>query len=205
MTIFQNIAYGLKILKINDKTKYIGEDSDPKWVSRYNAKKTEIEKDFLKNQKIAEKKLVELEKNRKILEEKIATTKLKYQKDPLLNQLGPLTEAQIVNEINILYDEYETLAPRTSLFKKPVENAQAKEVHFKIEQLEKTLKLKKPIDKEIQNLIEDLDDVDYNITYWQNFAQDKKEQAEKSFTSRNLTKQEIYQRVMDAIALVGLR
>ncbi|MBR4486154.1 ABC transporter ATP-binding protein [bacterium] len=30
MTIFQNIAYGLKILKINDKTKYIGEDSDPK-------------------------------------------------------------------------------------------------------------------------------------------------------------------------------
>ncbi|MBO6023058.1 ABC transporter ATP-binding protein [bacterium] len=30
MTIFQNISYGLKILKINDKNKYIGEDSDPK-------------------------------------------------------------------------------------------------------------------------------------------------------------------------------
>ncbi|MBO7085342.1 ABC transporter ATP-binding protein [bacterium] len=30
MTIFQNISYGLKVLQINDKKKYIGEDADPK-------------------------------------------------------------------------------------------------------------------------------------------------------------------------------
>ncbi|MBQ3621508.1 ABC transporter ATP-binding protein [bacterium] len=30
MTIFQNISYGLKVLRINDKKKYIGEDADPK-------------------------------------------------------------------------------------------------------------------------------------------------------------------------------
>lgn len=199
MNIFQNISYGLKILKINDEKKYIGEESDPKWVKKYNAKKAILDTEYLKNQKIAEKKVLELEKNREVLEQKINNTKLKYNTNSLLQQIGHLNKAQVVNEINILYDEYYNLTHEANKNEEAI-----KQTKTKIELLEKALKQKQPIDKEINKLYDQLDDLDYQITYWQGYADEKKEQAEKRFTSRKLTKNEVYDRAMKAIELVGL-
>ncbi|MBQ5492911.1 MAG: ATP-binding cassette domain-containing protein [Mycoplasmataceae bacterium] len=204
MTIFQNISYGLKILKINDKNKYIGEDSDPKWVNKYNLKKANIDNTFIKDQKFSEKKINELEKNRKILEVKIAKVKQKFNVNSLLKQIGNLTKNQVINEINILYDEYEQNIVRKGFFHKVEQSSETKTIKTKIDALRKALKQKLPIDKELQKLYDQLDDLDYKITYWQNYAQDRKEQAEKRFTSRKLTKNEIYERAMNAIKLVGL-
>lgn len=198
MTVFQNISYGLKILKINDKKKFIGDDSSPKWVAKYEQKKNSIDSDYQKNKKIADKKVMEYEKNRAIIEEKINFTKNKYQATPLLSQIGFLPKAQIINEINILYSDY----------KKEIEqnknSINLKEIKNRIDILEKTLKLKIPIDKELDKLYIQLEDIDYNIGYWQNYADEKREQAEKRFTTRKLTKKEIYERAMNAINLVGL-
>ena len=204
MTIFQNIDYGLKILKINDKTKDIGEDSDPKWVNKYNLKKANIDSTFVKDQKISEKKIIELEKNRKLLELKIEKVKQKFNANVILKQIGNLTKNQVLNEINILYDEYEKNSVKKGFFNKTEESAEAKITKKKIDVLEKALKQKLPIDKELQKLYDQLDDLDYKITYWQNYAQERKEQAEKRFNSRKLTKNEIYERVMNVINLVGL-
>ncbi len=204
MTIFQNISYGLKILKINDKKKYIGEDSNPKWVAKYNAKKQVIDNEYIKNQKTAEKKILEIEKNRKVVEQKIEKTKLKYNSSALLKQVGNLNKVQILNEINILYDDYDKALNKDTLHQNRNESEDADYIKEKIVSLEKALKLKAPIDKELQKLYDQLEDIDYKLTYWQNFADDRKEASEKRFTSRKLTRKEIYERAMNAINLVGL-
>ena len=204
MTIFQNISYGLKILRINDKKKYIGEDASPKDIADYNAEEQRINKEEIKNEKIAEIKIANFEKDRKKQEDKVALIKRKYQANDLLAKIGDMPYQQVVNEINILYEQYDNNVTRKSIFHKPIENDEAKALKVKINQLEKALKQKKPIDAELEQVYAKIDKIDYDITYWQNFAQNKREQAEKKFTSRKLNKKEILDRVSNVINLVGL-
>lgn len=204
MTIFQNISYGLKVLRINDKKKYIGEDADPKWIAKYNAKEQKINKEEAKNEKEAEGKIKIYEANRKKIEDKIAKIKQKYQNNDMLVCIGEMPAQQVVNEINILYEQYDNNVTRKSIFHKAIENEEAKAIKVKINQLEKALKQKKPIDAELEKLYAQIDKIDYELTYWQNYAQNKREQAEKRFTSRKLTKKEILDRVNNVINLVGL-
>lgn len=204
MTIFQNISYGLKILRIKDKKKYIGEDADPKWVAKYNAEEQRINKEAEKNQKIADAKVDLEEKKRKSIEDKIALAKKGYQANDLLARIGEMPYQQVVNEINLLYEQYDDNVTRKSIFHKPIENDAAKELKKKITALEKALKQKKPIDDKLENLYAQIDKIDYEITKWQNFAQNEREKREKKFNTRKLSKQEIFERVNNVINLVGL-
>ena len=122
MTIFQNISYGLKVLRINDKNKYIGEDADPKWIAKYNAKEQNINKEEAKNEKEAEGKIKIYEANRKKIEDKIVKTKQKYQNNDMLARIGEMPAQQVVNEINILYEQYDNNVTRKSIFHKAIEN-----------------------------------------------------------------------------------
>ncbi|MDE7221952.1 MAG: ABC transporter ATP-binding protein, partial [Ureaplasma sp.] len=63
---------------------------------------------------------------------------------------------------------------------------------------------KKPIDEKIEVLNEKFDDLDYKISYWQNYANSKKESYEKKYLTRKLNKEEIHQKSNDIIKLVGL-
>ena len=204
MTIFQNISYGLKVLKINDKSEYVGENATPKKEAKYNALLQTIEKEEAKNKKEADHKLIGFEEARKANEIKINKVKEKYNANKLLQQIGPMPYNQVVNEINILYDKYDENVTRKSIFHKKVENEVAKEIKANINALEKALKQKASIDNELDKLYQQQEKIDYEITYWQNFAQNKREEAEKKNTSRKLTKEEIFDRVSKVINLVGL-
>ncbi|MBR4486153.1 hypothetical protein IKS57_02135 [bacterium] len=134
-------------------------------MNKYNLKKANIDNTFIKDQKISEKKIIELEKNRKLLETKIEKVKQKFSANAILKQIGNLTRNQVLNEINILYDEYEKVSVKKSFFNKTEQSVEAKITKKKIDVLQKALKQKLPIDKELQKLYDQLDDLDYKITY----------------------------------------
>ncbi|MDE5651534.1 MAG: ABC transporter ATP-binding protein [Ureaplasma sp.] len=78
------------------------------------------------------------------------------------------------------------------------------EIEKDIYNLKKWYRYKKPIDDKIEVLSEKFDDLDYKISYWQNYANSKKESYEKKYLTRKLNKDEIRQKSNDIIKLVGL-
>ncbi|MBO6023057.1 hypothetical protein J6P51_03690 [bacterium] len=64
-----------------------------------------------------------------------------------------------------MYDEYEQNIVRKGFFHKVEQSSETKTIKTKIDALRKALKQKLPIDKELQKLYDQLDDLDYKITY----------------------------------------
>lgn len=214
MTVSQNIKYGLKLMRTPieniDKQVYV-----------------EAEKIFNEKTKIANKKIKELSKERINLEKLISKLSRKYEKNKNIFEIKDMRRPQFLAEIDYLYSELEKIdLPHIKLSEKIKESfidmvngflsflrlnksidrdySKKHPIEQKIIKLKKAYRSKRNIDDKIDRLSDRYNDLDYDVSYWQNYPQLQKESFERKNITRKLNNQEIEQRLKEVIKLVGL-
>ncbi len=215
MTIYQNIAYGLKLMRtpldnINN-TIYV-----------------EAEKVHKQSEKKAKSKIKQVEKHLKSLSKDIIREKKRYNINSFVNEINEMRRPQFLatidqydNELYKLYGDdfsskisfidnvYDWINGAFSLLRIPfqlqIEYKDLNEIEKKIVNLKKWYRYKKPIDDKIDNLEWKFNDLDYWISYWQTFPQLRRDNFEKRNITRKLTKIEINERISNVLDLVGLK
>ncbi len=215
MTIYQNIAYGLKLMRtpldnIN------------------NSVYVEAEKVHKQSEKKAKIKIKQVEKHLKSLSKDIAKEKKRYSINSFVSEIYEMRRPQFLatidqynHELYKLYGEdfcskisffdnvYDWINGALSLLRIPFQLQIAyndlNEIEKKIVNLKKWYRFKKPIDDKIDNLEWKFNDLDYWISYWQTFPQMRKDNFEKHNITRKLTKIEIQKRISEVLSLVGLK
>lgn len=214
MTVSQNIKYGLKIMRTPieniDKQVYI-----------------EAEKIFNEKKKLAAKKIKELSKERINLEKLINKLSRKYEKNKNIFEIKDMRRPQYLAEIDFLYSELEKVDLPPNKFSqrlqegfidiingflsflrinKSIDHDYSKKhpIEQKIIKLKKAYRAKKNIDDKFDKLSDRYNDLDYDVSYWQNYPQLQKEAFERKNITRRLNNQEIEERLKNVIKLVGL-
>ncbi|XQP55755.1 MAG: ATP-binding cassette domain-containing protein [Mycoplasmoidaceae bacterium] len=214
MTIFENICYGLKIMRTeleNVPSKLYNQLA--------KVKKNAIAK--------ATKEIEEIKKDQVKLDKEIIKAKLAYSKNEDLFKIQDMRFDQFQAQIYYLEKQMAKHNPDFEGFKLTRTNARKiryeklrsifgvrRYIKFdtkgmsttekKVYNLIKLYTYKQPIDKKVDKLIAKYNDDDQWISYWENYPQKVVEQFEKLHTTRPLTKKEIEQKAKEAIELVGL-
>ncbi len=214
MTVRQNIEYGLKLVR----TPLVGVDKD---ISR------QANKIYSASEKIAQRKILEIEKTKKNIKKEIDKLSKKYQKNPYLAEIMEMRKPEFLATLDSLYqkldeqygeDYVSKVRFRDKFFtflnnllnelrinyQFKVSISKMNEIEKQIHNLKKWYHYKKPIDNKFVALNERYDDLDYDISYWQNYPDLKKEAFENKNLTRKLNKQEIDERATKVIELVGL-
>jgi spermidine/putrescine transport system ATP-binding protein len=181
MNVYENISYGLKIMRIPLS------NPDPKKISL-------IEKKFLKQQKISSLKNVSIDKEKTEVLLEIEKVKEKYLLEPGLSA--------IKNMRDFAYEE--KLSYYDIKLSKTTKTSDVKNIENQINNL-KTLYAKKlPIDLEIDKLYDKLNALESKISW--NVAKPLlyKEKLEKNILSRKITNDEIASRVSAIVKKIGL-
>ncbi|GAA5414653.1 ABC transporter ATP-binding protein [Ureaplasma ceti] len=214
MTVLQNIEYGLKLMR----TKL--EDVP-------NNVYVEAEKIYKEAEKKSKKEIIDIGKKRAALKRDINKLHKKYDKDPTLKEISNMRRTEFLAHIDNLYEQldeqygedYESkitfkvkfLDAFNALFSHlripyqfKVSSKNMNDIEKEIYTLKKWYRYKKPIDDKIDRLNEKYNDLDYWISYWENYPDIKKESFEKRNITRRLNKDEISERAHKVIKLVGL-
>lgn len=214
MTVRQNIEYGLKLMR----APLTNVDKD---ISK------QAKKIYIASQKIAEKKIIEIEKKRKHIKKEIDKLIRKYQKNSYLAEIMEMRRPEFLATLDSLYErleqeygeDYETkISSRDRFldllntilftfripFQFKISLSKMNEIEKEIYKLKKWYRFKNPLDNKFNSLNEKYDDLDYDISYWENYADIKKEAFEKKNLTRRLTKEEINEKANLVIKLVGL-
>lgn len=214
MTVLQNIEYGLKLMRtpLDDVPQNL---------------QMQAQKIYDEAEKKAQKEIIDIGKKRNALKKDINKLIRKYNKNPTLKEIADMRRAEFLAVIDRLYnqldeqygEDYESkitfkvkcLDVFNSLFsflRIPYQfNLSSKdmnEIEKEIYTLKKWYRYKRPIDNKIDRLNEKYNDLDYWISYWENYPEIKKESFEKKNVTRRLNKQEISERAHRVIKLVGL-
>lgn len=214
MTVSQNIKYGLKLMRtpIDNIDKQVYKEAD---------------KIFIDKQKIANKKIKELSKERINLEKLINKLSKKYEKNKYIFEIKDMRRPQYLAELDFLYTELEKNDLPNTKFKerfkeefidflnglfsffrinKSIDHDYSKKhpIEQKIIKLKKAYRTKKNIDDKFDKLSDRYNDLDYDVSYWQNYPQLQKEIFEKKNITRKLNNSEIEERLKNVIKLVGL-
>ncbi|MBR2857878.1 ATP-binding cassette domain-containing protein, partial [bacterium] len=94
MTVKQNIEYGLKLMRAPI------ENIDKNF-------SVQAEKIFLNSQKIAQKKIIEIEKKRQSIKKDIDKVKNKYNKNPFLESITEMRRPEFLATLDSLYEKLE--------------------------------------------------------------------------------------------------
>lgn len=214
MTVRQNIEYGLKLMRapLENVDKDISKQA---------------EKIFISSQKLAEKKIAEIEKKRKHIKKDIDKLTRKYQKNTYLAEIMEMRRPEFLATIDSLYEKLEQkygedyvtkmsgkdrfldfLNAILFSFRIPyqfsISLSRMNEIEKEIYRLKKWYRFKNPLDNKFIALNEKYEDLDYDISYWENYPEIKKETFEKKNLTRRLTKDEIKEKANIVIKLVGL-
>lgn len=214
MTVLQNIEYGLKLIRTPL-------DNVPSNVH------TQSQAIYKEAEKKASKEIVDIGKKRSSLKKEINKLISKYNKNPILKEIANMRRPEYLATLDELYkqlddkygEDYEskiTLKTKFldifnsafSLFRIPYQfrlsAKEMNEIEKEIYTLKKWYRYKRPIDDKLDRLNEKYNDLDYSISYWENYPDIKKEAFEKKNITRRLNKEEIAQRAANVIKLVGL-
>ena len=212
MTVTQNIQYGLKLIRTNS-------NNIPK---NMFIKANKVYNDALK---FADKKINDIKKKRISIKKDINKLDKKYNKNPKLFKIKDMRRPEFLAALDFLYDELEKYDQKVSkstlkqnflinlnlifnFFRIPfnlkVSPKNMNNIEKEIFELKKYYYYKKNIDDKYDKLQEKYNDLDYDISYWQNYPQSQKESFEKRNITRKLTKEEIEQKTKYVIKLVGL-
>lgn len=214
MTIYENICYGLKIMRTELK------DVPAKvYTELAKVKKNAIAK--------ATKEIEDLRKDQVKLDKDIIKAKLAYSKSEDLFKIQDMRFDQFQAQIYLYEKQMSKKDPEFEGFKLTRSNSgkitwnkiqSAFGIHRyikfdtkgmntiekKVYNLIRLYTYKQPIDKKVDKLIAKYNDADQWISYWENYPQTVVEQFEKIHTTRPLTKKEIDRKARDVIELVGL-
>lgn len=214
MNVEKNIAYGLKEIRKpieNIKKDFI----------------KECEKYFFECQKKADSKIKDINKERNNYLKEIAKLENKIASKPLLKEINSLTENEYDAKIEEIKNEFEKKFNKDLLRSIPLKNKITEFLNnlfsfFKIDKsiktksnesddlIEKYLRYERNYRENliIKNKIEYLNyksnDLDYWISYWQNYPYDEKEWFERKKITRKLTQAEIDAEVNKIISIIGL-
>jgi len=214
MTIYENIIYGLKIMR----TKL--ENIDPKVFDELE----KVRKDAVE---LAAAKIKDLRIKQVKIDKDILKAKLAYSKYEDVFKIQDMRYQQFQAQIYKWEKEIRKKDPEYIGFKMTRENSRImlrykirrvfgvnKFIKFKtaglntqeknIYNLIKLYLYKQPIDEKVDKLIAKYNDTDQWISYWENYPQKVTEAYEKLHTTRLLTKEEIKAEAQKAIELVGL-
>lgn len=212
MTVTKNIQYGLKLIRTNS-------NNIPKNMF------IKANKIFNDSQKIANKKINDIKKLRINLKKDIKKVEKKYYKDPLLLKIKDMRRPEFLAALDYLYNELEkgnNIISKLSFkqhfliklnlffnflripFNLKVSTKNMNKIEKEIFNLKKLYYYKKNIDDKYDKLQEKYNDLDYDISYWQNYPLSQKEAFEKRNITRKLTKEEIDKKTKYVIKLVGL-
>ncbi len=215
MTVRQNIEYGLKVIRVQSEDYKIDEQKVKK-----------IYDDALIKSK---NKIKEIEKRKQTLMKDIKKCDLEYEKRKGWFEHKNMRHNSYVNTIKKLQNElYKTYGDdfvtkqdfsnyiKTMLnifflkiklpnFRFNVSTKKMNDIEKKINEITKIYSAKCLLDKKYDNLQYKYTDLDYLISYWQNFPNQQKERYLKKTCSRKLTNEEILQKTNKVIELVGLR
>lgn len=214
MNVFENITYGLKLMRTpcEDTPKNLYAEAD----KVYNEAK-----------KISVKKIKEISRKKELYKNEIFKLKQKYLRNPVLSEIADMRRSQYLAAMSELekqliekYGDSNTqlsFKQRAGLkFNKiltflripkqiRIETNNMNEIEKEICQLQRWYNYKQPIDKKIDTIEEKRNDLDYWISYWQNYPSLKKEEFEKRKITRRLNKDEIAERANKFIDIVGLK
>ncbi len=216
LSVLENVSYGLKQMR-----------KPLKGITNVERKK--VEKAYKEAVKKAEGKIKKNEKTqRKILREIASLEKLyskypevqvirgmKYQQyisklDSYLTQMEKkygvvkIRKMSAINWLKRLFNKWN----RTIFNSKRPVNYDTKGLNIyekKIINLQKWFEYKKPLDKKIAKLWYQYNDLDQWNSHWSNYDDLVRENYEKKYTTRKLTKQEVKKIAMNMINLVGLK
>lgn len=214
MTIYENICYGLKIMRTElDKV------PDKVYKELEKAKRDAI---------IKSSKEIEILKNDLVkIDKEILKTKLFYNKSPELFKIQDMRYSQFQAQVLHYENLMKRKDPEYSGFQLSAKNKRKvlrfrfnskfgarMKIKFDLRGLEKPEKqicellslylFKEKTDKKVDELYAKYADKDQWISYWQNYPNLVVEQFQKLHTTRLLTKEEISQKAKEAIELVGL-
>ncbi len=214
MTVRQNIEYGLKLMRapLENVSKDIS---------------VQANKIYQSAQKLANSKIRDIAKTQENIKKSIEKLSKKYNKNSFLQSIKKMNKSEYLSTLDKYYEQLEKTYGTDfvskisfknkifdwfnsifSFFSIPyqfkISSKKMNEIEKEIYNLKKWYRYKKPIDEKIEVLNEKFDDLDYNISYWQNYANSKKESYEKKYLTRKLNKEEIRKKSNDIIKLVGL-
>lgn len=214
MTIYENICYGLKIMRTQL-------DNVPAklYDQLAKVKKSAISK--------ATKEIEDLKKEQVKIDKDIIKAKLAYSKNEELFKIQDMRFDQFQTQIYYYERQMAKKDPEFDGFKLTGKNSRKirwnrfksaigfhqyikfdtkgmSNTEKKVYNLIRLYTYKQPIDKKVDKLIAKYNDADQWISYWENYPQRVVEQFEKMHTTRPLTKKEIDRKAREAIELVGL-
>lgn len=212
MTVTQNIQYGLKLIRTNS-------NNIPKNMF------VKANKIFIDSQKLANKKIEDIQKKKKGLKKDIQKIEKKYHKNSKLLNIKDMRRPEFLAALDYLYEQLEqsnnsisklSLKQRFLInmnlwfnfmripFNAKVSTSNMNEIEKNIFELKRLYYYKKNIDDKYDRLQEKYNDLDYDVSYWQNYPISQKEAFEKRNITRKLTKEEIDEKTKYVIKLVGL-
>ncbi|MGL5246034.1 MAG: ATP-binding cassette domain-containing protein [Mycoplasmoidaceae bacterium] len=220
MNVEENISYGLKIMRkpIENLSNDIYKDVDKK-VKEYLKKSQSKIKSLEKSQSHLRKEIEKI--NKKINNDdtlfslsKISEEEFDIKIEKIENKFMEIFNMDIYSYIPMKIKFYELI--NTSLFKMGINkfiNYSSKEIDADKDELsliidllknKKKFRLVQELIKKIEMLENKFNDLDYWISYWQNYPDEETEWLEKKLLTRKITKEEIKNEVEKVIKLVGL-
>ena len=212
MTVTQNIQYGLKLIRTNS-------NNIPKNMF------IKANKIYSEAKKVSKRKIYDIKKKREALKKDILKLEKKYAKYSFLREIKDMRRPEFLAALDFLYEKLEknnveisklsfkqrfliNLNLLFNFFRLPfsieVSTKNMNEIEKEIFKLKRLYYYKKNIDDKYDKLQDKYNDLDYDISYWQNYPNLQKEAFEKRNITRKLTKEEIEQKTKYVIKLVGL-
>lgn len=215
MNVKQNIEYGLKVIRVQS------EDITSETINKAEL----LYRDCLKK---SENKIKAIEKKRKELEKQIAKCDREYikrkgwqeYKTMRYNDFSFLIEklesdlykkygdnfVSKQNFVNVLKAKINMLLLNLNIsYRLDISTKKMNDIEKEINRISKIYSAKYLLDKKYDKLQDKYNDLDFEISYWQNYPNSQKEKFLKTHGSRKLNKQEIHERAMKVIELVGLK
>ncbi len=214
MTVYENIIYGLKIMRTELK-----EVPQKVYLELEKVRKDAVEK--------ANKKINELKNEQVKIDKELIKVKLAYSKNEEVFKIQDMRYQQFQQQVIRFEKQMQRRDPEYLGWKPTPQNrrkirrnkvrtafGQRRFIKFNtsaMTQAEKNLYhllslfiYKQPIDAKVDKLTNKYADIDEWISYWQNYPEKACEAFRKQNTTRPLTKEEIKQKAEEAIELVGL-
>ena len=202
MNIYENICYGLKVMRTAleqvpdaeirklEKVKKVAIAKATKEIGDLKEEMVKIDKEILKA-KLAYSKNQEIFKIQEMRYPQFQIQVMKYEK--------------MMKERNPEFDGFKlSIRLQRKILRNRIDLKKVSKVEQQLYKLIRTYVKKQPIDRKVDKLLAKYNDRDQWISYWENYPQMVVEQYEKIHTTRPLTKKEIDKRAREAIELVGL-
>jgi len=214
MNVYQNIQYGLKIMRTNRQEikPEIYKKSDK--ILRTSQKKANIKIKFYK-------------KSLRSIEKDLSKTEMIFNNKPELLKIKNWTLNEYINKIEQieqkmhkkLGDSFNSKQPFSNNIKKKLNTILLKwkinyifenskkgmnEFELKIDALTHLFYKKNTLIKKIENLNYKKNEIEYDISYWENYPTSRQEKFIKKNITRRLTSKEIDEKINNILKLIGL-